>query len=127
MENTSSSFCKAAVFFLALGGPLLATSVQAASPLTETRMKTIETLGHLTGVGLFCGHHDAAVPLKEVVIEVADKHKMDEATRAKLGFTYHSTRDKAFNDGKKGEYDCPKLQQFQAEALLAKLNVSQAF
>ncbi|SNZ07169.1 hypothetical protein [Cohaesibacter gelatinilyticus] len=99
----------------------------AGNILTPERMNAIEKLGQLTGIGLFCGHHDAAIPLKEVVIEVADKHHMDEATRAKLGNAYHSTRDKAFNSGKQGDYECPKLQQFQSEALLAKLNVSQAF
>lgn len=97
------------------------------SVLTAERIATVEMLGKLTGIGLYCGHLDDAVPLKEVVVEIADKHKMDETLRAQLGKAYHSNRDKAFNGGKEGDYECPKLQQYRSEALLAKLNVVQAF
>lgn len=127
MKQRGSNLLTAVALTFAIASPLVSSSAIAGSILTPERMETIEKLGQLTGIGLFCGHHDAAVPLKEVVIEVADKHKMDEATRAKLGNAYHSTRDKAFNNGKAGDYECPKLQQFQSEALLAKLNVTQAF
>jgi hypothetical protein len=127
MKQRGSTLLMATAFVMAISTPFLSSTAVAGDPLTAERLETIEKLGRLTGIGLFCGYHDVAVPLKEVVIEVADKHKMDETLRAKLGFSYHSTRDKAFNGGKEGDYECPKLQQFQSEALLAKLNVSQAF
>ena len=103
------------------------TAMAEDQVLTQERLDKVEVLGRLTGVGLFCGHLDDAVPLKEVVVEVADKHKMDETLRAQLGKVYHGNRDKAFNEGKEGGYECPKLSQFRAEALLARLNVVQAF
>lgn len=112
---------------IAIMGLMPVASMAADQVLTEDRLEKVAALGTLTGVGLFCGHLDDAVPLKEVVVEVADKHKMDETLRAKLGNAYHSNRDKAFNAGKDGGYDCPKLSLYRSEALLAKLTVVQAF
>ncbi|MCT4656386.1 MAG: hypothetical protein N4A65_11290 [Cohaesibacter sp.] len=112
---------------LLLSCAFMSSPAMAADILTKERLDKVEILGKLTGVGLFCSFHDDAVPLKEVIIEVADKHKMDETARAKLGNIYHGSRDKAFNGGREGDYECPNLQQFRADALLAKLNVVQAF
>lgn len=120
---------KSSLFVATLGimAIMPAASVAGDQVLTEDRLEKVAALGKLTGVGLFCGHLDDAVPLKEVVVDVADKHKMDEALRAKLGNAYHSNRDKAFNAGKDGDYECPKLSLYRSEALLAKLTVVQAF
>ena len=102
-------------------------TVAEGQVLTSERLEEIRKLGELTGVGLYCGYFDDAVPLKEVIIEVADKNKLDETQRAQMGKVYHSSRDLTFNNGKQGGFDCPKLAIYRSEALLGKMTVYQAF